>query len=87
MKNFRVFFIAALLAGVAILSAVVFRGENEKRDLKEDLVELSKVKYGIFSVDEWKRILEEIISKKIEEFNFEELPKEEIRAKVSGLAL
>ncbi|MEO5905423.1 MAG: hypothetical protein ABIQ11_01765, partial [Saprospiraceae bacterium] len=85
MKNARFIFIALILAGVAFLSAMVFKGEVEKRALKEDVIELSKVKYGLFSVDQWKSILENVMSKKIEEFNFEELPEEEIRVKVSDM--
>ena len=48
-------------------------------------MELSKVKYGLFNVDEWKRILETVITNKINEFNFDELPEHEIRKKISTL--
>lgn len=85
MRNARFILILLLLAGSGILSALVYRGETEKRILKEDLIELSKVKYGIFSVDEWKRILETILNRKIHEFDFNELPKEEIRKKISAM--
>ena len=53
--------------------------------MKEDLVELSKVKYGIFSVDEWKSIIEEVITKKIEEFDFNELPRAEIKKRIQEM--
>ena len=33
--------------------------------MKEDLIELSKVKYGLFNVDEWKKVLARIITKKL----------------------
>lgn len=85
MKNARLIFVALLLAGVAILSSIVYKGEVRRREYKEDLVELTKIKYGLFSVDNWKSILEDILSKKIVEFNFEELPKEKIRKKISDL--
>lgn len=52
--------------------------------VKEDLVELSKIKYGLFSVDEWKQILSQIISKKIEELNFSPAQRKEIKSKVSA---
>ena len=74
-----------MLAGVAYLSVLVYRVELEKKIYKEDLVELSKVKYGIFSVDKWKEILESIITKKVREFDFDELPKDEIRVRVSDM--
>lgn len=85
MKNARFFLIVLLCLGVAILSFIVYDRETKTREYKEDLVELSKVKYGLFNVDEWKHILESILQKKIEEFNFEELPKEEIRKKIETL--
>jgi hypothetical protein len=52
--------------------------------LKEDLIELSKVKYGLFNVDEWKNMLAAIITKKIDDFNLDGTNKEKIRAQVSG---
>lgn len=85
MKNVRFIFIAFLLGGIILLSFIIHRHESQGRQLKEDLVELSKVKYGIFNVDEWRRIIETIITNKINEFNFEELPEEEIRKKISTL--
>jgi hypothetical protein len=42
--------------------------ERHKAELKRDRVELSHIKYGLFNVDEWKRIIAEIITKKIKEF-------------------
>lgn len=67
------------------MSYIVHKHESQGRKLKEDLVELSKVKYGIFNVDEWKRIIETIITNKINEFNFDELPEAEIRKKINTL--
>jgi hypothetical protein len=58
--------------------------ECQRRAVKEDLVELSRIKYGLFSVDEWKQILSTIISKKIEELNFTPTQKVEMKAKVSA---
>lgn len=68
-----------LLTGIVYLSIAVYTIETEKRKIKEDLIELSKIKYGLFSVDEWKRILAEIITKKIEEFNLQGANKEKMR--------
>lgn len=51
--------------------------------MKEDLIELSKIKYGLFSVDEWKQILASIISKKVEEFNFEGSNRDNMRKEIS----
>lgn len=67
------------MIGIIYLAVSVYRTETEKRRIKEDLIELSKIKYGLFSVDEWKRILVGIITKKIEEFNLEGANKEKMR--------
>lgn len=61
----------------------IYSIENERRILKEDAIELSQVKYGIFSVDEWKKILANIISKKVEELNFSGENRTEMRKKIS----
>lgn len=83
--NARFIFVIILLFAIASLSVLIYINERDVRILKEDLVELSKVKYGIFSVDEWKSIVEAVITKKVQEFNFEELPKEEIRMRIEKL--
>ncbi len=62
----------------------LFSLDQQRRVVKEDLIELSKIKYGLFSVDEWKQILSTIISKKIEELNFTPSQKVEMKAKVSA---
>lgn len=41
--------------------------ESGKRELKHDHIELSHIKYGLFNVDEWKRVVAEIITKKVRE--------------------
>lgn len=51
--------------------------------MKEDLIELLKVKYGLFNVDEWKRILSDLIRKKVEELNVTGGNREEMRAQVT----
>ncbi len=84
MKSFRplVFFLS--LFGILFCGYNIYSLEQERRIVKEDLVELSKIKYGLFSVDEWKQILSRIISKKIEELNFSPDQRVEIKSKVSA---
>jgi hypothetical protein len=65
----------------------VYRIENEKRLLKEHIIELSKIKYGLFSVDEWKQILARIITKKIQELNIQGSNREEMRKTISAFLL
>lgn len=52
--------------------------------MKEDLIELLKVKYGLFNVDEWKMILSDLIRKKVEELNVTGGNREEMRTQVTA---
>jgi hypothetical protein len=47
-----------------------FQLESKKRILKTDLVELSDIKYGMLNADQWRDQFAEIISKKINNFEF-----------------
>lgn len=46
------------------------------------MIELSKIKYGLFSVDEWKRLLARIITKKVEAFNLDGTNREKMRQEI-----
>jgi len=83
--NRSLFLIAIFLVSITFLCFKIYKIERERRYLKEDLIELSKIKYGLFNVDEWKKILAGIISKKIDEFNFDDTNREEMRKKISDL--
>src|SRR6187402_3399336 len=82
--KFRYLFLACLLIGIFYCAINIYSIQRDRQILKEDLVELSKIKYGLFSVDEWKLILSRIISKKIEELNFSPDQRAEIKSKVSA---
>lgn len=84
MKSLRPFVFVLSLFGILFCGYHIYSLEQERRLVKEDLVELSKIKYGLFSVDEWKQILSRIISKKVEELNFSPDQKNEVREKVSS---
>lgn len=83
-KNFILILITLVLVSILGLSILVYNKEQQKRKLKEDLIELSKIKYGLFNVDEWKKILADIITKKIEEFNLQGANKEKMRAELTA---
>jgi hypothetical protein len=68
----------------AFFSYSIYKIETERRLMKEDLIELSKVKYGLFNVDEWKKILATVISKKVEELNFSGSNRAEMKKKISA---
>lgn len=83
LRNVRIVSITFLLCASGMFSFIIYQEEIAKRKAKEDLIELSKIKYGLFSVDEWKRILADIITRKVEAFNFEGTNREEMRQKIS----
>jgi hypothetical protein len=78
----RAFFL--VLLGCSLWSAVqLFSLDAERQALRADAVELSKIKYGIFNVDEWKLIAARIIAEKIEEFDLSTGERGEMRKKIN----
>lgn len=71
-----------LLASIGFLSVKIWFLEREKREVNNDLVHLSEIRYGLFNVDEWKRIMADVIAKNIEEFNIDEQDRKVLRDKV-----
>ncbi|HZY79063.1 MAG TPA: paraquat-inducible protein A [Cyclobacteriaceae bacterium] len=66
-----------------VLSVAIYRSESETRAMKEDLVELLKIRYGLFNVDEWKKILTDLIRKKVDELDVQGGSREEMRADIT----
>lgn len=85
MENSRPLLIVVLLISLSCLSFLIYQTDNQKREIKEDLIELSNIKYGLFNVDEWKKILTNIIAKKIEEFELKGNNRKQMKKKVSDL--
>lgn len=85
MKIYRQILLILFFGTACFLSIQIYQIEQRKIDLKNDLIELSKIKYGLFNVDEWKVILAEVITKKVEEFNLTEANRSEMRSKVQNL--
>ena len=83
MKSSRILVAIVLAAVTTFLALKVHRLENQQRLLKEDLIELSNIKYGLFSIDEWKQILARVISKKIDELDLKGENKQKMRAEIS----
>ena len=80
----RSILLATFSAVIVYCSVNIFFIQRDRQAIKEDLIELSKIKYGLFSVDEWKQILSRIISKKIEELNFSPDQRVGMKSKVSA---
>lgn len=84
MKIFRIIIVSLFLVGISYISGTIFQTETESRRVKGDLIELSRVKYGLFSVDEWKKVLAGILTKKIEGFHLDGASREMMRDEISG---
>jgi hypothetical protein len=71
---------------IALLVTAMFIGSTEvkRRNVKGDLVELSNIQYGLFNVDEWKKIIERVIEKKVNDFKVTNQNKDELRVSISG---
>jgi hypothetical protein len=85
LRNQLYIFPGILLCVILYCAVNLYQTESKRRQLKEDLIELSKVKYGLFNVDEWKKVLSDIITKKVEEFNFRGSSREAMRKNISNL--
>jgi hypothetical protein len=84
LKNLRLVLLSFILLGTVFCALKIYKQETQKRILKQDLIELSKVKYGLFSVDQWKLILADIITRKVEEFDLEDTNRAEMHKRISG---
>ncbi len=83
LKKYRAILFVFILVLTSCLSVLFFQIENKKRDAKEDLIELSNIKYGLFNVDQWKDIISIIVIKKIEEFELDRSNRGQMKMKVS----
>lgn len=75
---------SVVLIATTVLCTVTYQRQVEVRKLKEDLVELSKIKYGLFSVDEWKKILSSLITRKVQELEITTSNRAEMEQKISS---
>ncbi len=85
MQKFRTFFLIGLLVTTIGAAIKVYHCESLRRDANENLIELSKVKYGLFNIDEWKVIVARVVSNKVEELELTDANRGEMRKKISNL--
>ncbi len=57
MKQLRSATLILLAIAATFFALRTYHLEQQKINLKYDLIELSKIKYGLFNDDEWKEIL------------------------------
>lgn len=74
-----------VLIALMALTANVHRHESKQRELEADRVVLAHISYGLFNIDEWKAIVAEIVTRKIDEFEVTDDNREEVRQKAEEI--
>jgi hypothetical protein len=85
MKKYRTISLYILFAFTAFLMFKIYQGENRLNTFKADAIEIANVKYGLFNVDEWKSILADIITEKINDFDIDADNRQNIESRISTL--
>lgn len=68
MKAMMVLVSWLLFVALSVLAVEVYRGEAKVRAIDADRVVLNHISYGLFNIDEWKGIVADVVTKKIEGF-------------------
>ncbi|MFN8415585.1 MAG: paraquat-inducible protein A [Cytophagaceae bacterium] len=71
-----------LFMGIAVNAVLILKTGHRRQELKEDWVEISEIKYGLFNMDHWKTVIAEVLEKKINEFELEDSNKVVVQMKV-----
>ena len=82
MANFIKVIAAVTFLALAILCQQLITNSVENQQLKIDYAEINHIKYGLFSVDEWKKQLEVIVTDQIGEFDLSRSNEKAIKAQV-----
>lgn len=82
---FRTYSLVALMLIMAFCCIRIVGLENQKAKLKRDRTELNHIKYGLFNVDEWKRLLAEILTKKIREVEITEKERPKMKKRIEQI--
>jgi hypothetical protein len=73
----------ALLVFLAVTSFFTLRADLSRRSEKRELIELLNIKYGLFNVDEWRKIVSGALTRKIEEFEVDQNNRKELKSNIS----
>jgi hypothetical protein len=73
-----------LIASVFLCHQIILNSMSNQKD-KIDYAELNHVKYGLFSVDEWKRQVTEILSEEINKLNVSKADERELKKQIEVL--
>src|SRR5690606_17932065 len=85
MKHIRFsIFLGLLFVSIAV-SSKLFHIESSRRIVQEDVIELSKVKYGLFNIDEWKKVVAQVVTAKVQELELTDANRSEMRKRITDL--
>lgn len=68
-----------------VMSVKLYLVESERRHVQEDIIELSMVKYGLFNIDEWKKVVATVVTAKVEELDLTDANRAVMRKRITGL--
>ena len=85
MKRLVYIFLSVAVLAQVYLGIEILSNKAESKTLKEELVEISKVKYGIFNADEWRVIITDIVSKKVDQLEITDENRREMRQKIEEM--
>lgn len=74
-----------VLVALMVLTVNVHRHESKQRELEADRVVLAHISYGLFNIDEWKSIVAEIVTRKIDDFEVTDDNRDEVRQKAEEI--
>jgi hypothetical protein len=81
----RTYALVLLILIMAFSCVKIIGLENRKAELKRDRIELNHIKYGLFNVDEWKKVLADILTKKIRELEVTKENRPKMKRKIEKL--
>lgn len=85
MKSIQSFIIAVLLIVSGFSAYKISESEKKQQILKADIIELADVEYGLLNVDNWEKLLADIIATKLQDFEEAPTDKEALKKNVSSL--
>lgn len=85
MLRLRTFALALLTAVVIFSTYRLHRTEHTLGAMKRDLKELDHISYGLFNVDEWKKILSQIVTEQICSLEITPANRDQLKAHFEGL--
>ncbi|MEM7163765.1 MAG: hypothetical protein AAF487_15160, partial [Bacteroidota bacterium] len=85
MNYLKHVFLSGLLFALLFCTARVFEIQQEIAVLKEDRMELSHIRYGLFSVDEWKEVIADVASKKIQELEIDDSNRAKLKSDIENV--